>query len=243
MKKIITFLLIIIMTGFCYGVLAQTSFIVYDEQDNVINNGSNVSLTTIVGGTAVYKVKIKNNSASAVTARIYKTIVSEVEGSSNTICSPITNAGGGSCSMGARTAPFTLAAGELSGFAELDFNQGSNAGTSVITYKIVNDNDENDNVSFTVNFSTESSSNMNSVNNFLVYPNPASTNFTIQYDFGPSSYVEVYNVLGKVVAQINPRSAKSSVNIDCSKWEKGYYFCRLYNENKVEKTVKLVVVR
>ena len=80
----------------------------------------------------------------------------------------------------------------------------------------------------------------NPLNDFSVYPNPAVNTFTIANEYGPSSYVEIYNVLGMQVNRIN-FSETGDVKIDCSGWEKGYYFCRLYNDGKIEKTIKLTV--
>lgn len=247
MKKIFTILLIIL--GLQINNYAQSSFELYESNingDNVraITEGARFNISTQIEGEVSFYFLIKNTSTNNVTARVLKTATS-TDGSSTSICSPITvTTTGSTCLTGNLTTPFVLTPNETSNKAEILYYQGPNSGTSTIEFKVFNDSNGDDFVSFTVVFSTEPFLNIgnNMSSNFSIFPNPANNNFTINYDFSPKSYVEIYNVLGKVVARINPKSG-SSFNVDCSKWEKGYYFCRLYNENKVEKTVKLIITR
>ncbi|PLX08171.1 MAG: hypothetical protein C0596_07690 [Marinilabiliales bacterium] len=78
------------------------------------------------------------------------------------------------------------------------------------------------------------------LNEFAVYPNPAVNSFVVSNDFGPNSYVEIYNVLVMQVSRVD-FSSNGETEIDCSNWEKGYYFCRLYNNGQIEKTIKLTI--
>jgi len=75
---------------------------------------------------------------------------------------------------------------------------------------------------------------------FNVYPSPANESFTIENGFGKNSYVEIYNVLGQTVKRIQSNNS-NRISVNCSTWKNGYYVCRLYNDGKAEKTVKIVV--
>jgi hypothetical protein len=216
------------------------SFEITDEDANVITN-TTVLVPTHQNNSYVTKIKVRNTSAGTVSTRITKTyITGPVAGSFNSMCSPTTASSSGQCITGTTTPIFVLNAGELSGWADMDFTQGVNPGISTIQYKVFNINNEADSVIFRITYSTLTSVDLSDNDLFSVYPNPASKTFSIQHNYGNHAVVEVFNVLGKSVAKINS-SAGNQISIDCSKWENGYYFCRLYNEGKIEKTVKLVV--
>jgi hypothetical protein len=242
MKKLFTLLTIFFTLQIGIG-FAQ-SLEVYDSKNTMIN-GETINVTTIYGEELVsYKVKIKNVSSERITFKIHKEIIgSAVEGSNNTVCTPSTESSTGLCEPGDSpvSSDVILKPGEISGYAEFDFTQGSNPGTTIIKYKLINNNDENDFVEFTIEFASPNSlPTLGKVKNLSIYPNPATTNFTIGYEFDSKSYIEIYNVLGKVVEKVNPTSG-NSYNVDCSKWDKGYYFCRVIHNNKVERTLKIVV--
>ena len=80
--------------------------------------------------------------------------------------------------------------------------------------------------------------------NFITcYPNPASTEFTLQYqvlDIKNSS-ITVTNVLGKTIFSVQPKKRANSLNIHTSKWSKGVYFVNLLHNNKNVKTVKIII--
>ena len=79
---------------------------------------------------------------------------------------------------------------------------------------------------------------------FSIYPNPANYEFKINAEISLDSYIEIYNILGKLITKITPSSvSNSSFLIDCSNWERGYYFCRLVTKNKVEKTEKIITTQ
>ena len=238
MKKIFT--LIIVLCALNTFSFAQ-SFEIQDEIGNVIT-GTTVIVPTEISHTSRYIIKVRNNSGSIVTAKITKSYISgPVAGSSNTMCSPTTVTSYGSCVTGLNTPEFILNPSELSGPADLDFSQGVNSGSSTIQYKVWNVNNVADFVIINVTYSTLTAVDLASVKDFNVYPNPAAKSFTIENEFNSNSYVEVYNVLGKVVARISPNQNATNFVVDCSKWDNGYYFCRLFNDDQVVKTIKMVV--
>lgn len=238
MKKV-TILLSVIF-AFAFNVSAQ-SFEILDESDNVIT-GQTIIVPLTIGGDAEFTMKVKNKTGEQVSAKIYRSyLAGPVDGCFTSMCTPITTLStSGTCLTGSSTNLFILNPNEISGDAHMIFNQGSVGGLSTIQYKVINQDNSSDFNFVNVTYSTLTSISTGIAREFLVFPNPAVSSFTIQHNYGTKAVVEVFNVLGKSVAKINT-SADNSVNVDCSKWENGYYFCRLFNDGKIEKTIKLVV--
>jgi hypothetical protein len=240
MKRLSTLLLLICTSVF---VLNAQSFEVYDHQDDLINGETLIVPTTVDGPELYFYFSVKNTSGSQKSVKVLQTLQTlQIEGSLHSICSPNTETATGLCGMpwGSTSATFILNAGETSEEGDFRFTQGPNPGATTILYKAYDVDNESDFITFTVTYSTITAVDFNVLNDFSVYPNPAVNTFTIANEYGPSSYVEIYNVLGMQVNRIN-FSETGDVKIDCSGWEKGYYFCRLYNDGKIEKTIKLTV--
>lgn len=77
---------------------------------------------------------------------------------------------------------------------------------------------------------------------FLLYPNPASqmVQITMPNTSDSLESITLYDVVGKVVRQINSISANQST-IDVSQMEKGVYFVEILTENNTKQIKKLVV--
>ena len=74
----------------------------------------------------------------------------------------------------------------------------------------------------------------NITNNFKIYPNPATNNFTIETENDIKS-VEIYSIQGQKV------STSNSKNIDVSNLSKGMYMVRIEDSNNAIATQKLVL--
>ena len=240
MKKASIVFTLLLSFAFSFSLTAQT-FDILDQEDNVIT-GQNIVIPVTVNGEAEYYLKIRNNSNAEVTARISKLYLDgPVDGSYNDMCSPITIiTTSGACSTGTQTPVFVLSPYEISGEAHIGFEQGPNAGVTKIQYKVFEEGNTSNYRVVNITFSTLTGISDGLATEFSVLPNPAVSTFNIQHNYGPKVVVEIFNVLGKSVAKINS-GTENTFSIDCSKWENGYYFCRIYNEDKIEKTIKLVV--
>jgi hypothetical protein len=75
-------------------------------------------------------------------------------------------------------------------------------------------------------------------NNFSVYPNPASTQWTIKSNDANIGNIEIYNTLGRLVQSIEADA--SEVNIDASNLSSGIYFAKINSQSTSAKTVKLI---
>lgn len=73
-----------------------------------------------------------------------------------------------------------------------------------------------------------------------VYPNPASTNLTIEFSSDVEK-LEIINVLGKVVYSRSDLTASETLRIDVSEYSNGMYFVTL--ENKGNKNIQKVFVK
>ncbi len=65
----------------------------------------------------------------------------------------------------------------------------------------------------------------------IISPNPSSGIFTIQGIPSDSKYIEVYNLAGKIILSEKVNSEK--IHIDLSNREKGIYFVKIFQENKI----------
>jgi subtilisin-like proprotein convertase family protein len=75
-----------------------------------------------------------------------------------------------------------------------------------------------------------------------IYPNPAASQFVIEYDFKVFSSIsmEIKNALGQIVATDEFEGDNGSVQVNSSNWENGTYFVKLISEDK--EIVKRVVI-
>jgi hypothetical protein len=66
-------------------------------------------------------------------------------------------------------------------------------------------------------------------NEFLVYPNPTSNNFTIQIEsnFYLNKIIEIHNAQGILMQTISLKKGIKNIAVDASSWAKGFYFVRV----------------
>ena len=72
---------------------------------------------------------------------------------------------------------------------------------------------------------------------FMVYPNPTSSNATIQVPYGEKFNMEITNVLGEVI--LKQELVNIETTLETSRLNKGIYFINLYNE-KGNQTLRFV---
>lgn len=235
------YLLISAILFLCYfGANSQSFQIVNDANEDI--SGTTIIVATVLDGTVEPHFKVKNVSGSEVSTRISKSYMDgPLEGSFDSMCSPTTiQSPNGTCVTGTQTPVFILNPGEVSGEVHIVYEQGTNHGVTTIQYKVFNTANTSDYKVINFSYSSVTAISPSQVRGFNVFPNPAVNEFIIEHNFGKKAVIEVFDVLGKSVLKLNSDSA-NRFTVDCSKWDNGYYFCRLYNEGKIEKTIKLVV--
>jgi len=223
MKRI--FIIILVLIACTSQMFAQ--LVILNEQDEVITNRT-VNITN-----EIY-FKVKNNSSSDITGiKCYVRISADENAEYGTdaeweFCTT-------GCGLNGACPAFDLAAGAVRDSIHLSFSQ-VNAPSDFMIYTYQQGGEP---AIFTIHIEPLGISNI-TTKSFIVYPSPANESFTIENGFGKNSYVEIYNVLGQTVKRIQNES-NSRISVNCSTWKNGYYVCRLYNEGKIEKTVKIVV--
>ncbi len=118
--------------------------------------------------------------------------------------------------------------------------------TGDITYVFFDMEDPQDSVAFTISYEVTPDFSVAELEEPLelsVYPNPASTSFTINYDLGNnnSANFELVNVVGKTVysTQLDRLASKKEVNV--SQFTPGVYFYRLKNQGETLLTRKVII--
>ncbi|MBR5983582.1 MAG: T9SS type A sorting domain-containing protein [Bacteroidales bacterium] len=223
MKRI--FIIILVLIACTSQMFAQ--LVILNEQDEAITN------TTVNITNDIY-FKVKNNSSSDITGiKCYLRVSADENATYGTdaeweFCTT-------GCGINGICPPFDLAAGAVRDSVHLAFSH-VNAPCDFMIYTYQQGGEP---AIFTIHIESAGISNITS-KSFIVYPSPANESFTIENGFGKNSYVEIYNVLGQTVKRIQNES-NSRISVNCSTWKNGYYVCRLYNEGKIEKTVKIIV--
>jgi hypothetical protein len=81
-------------------------------------------------------------------------------------------------------------------------------------------------------------------NTFAVYPNPANDNVIVTYDMPGigAAELKVFDMLGKVVFNLQLLYNTSSVQINTSEWVPGMYIVQLIAPNQDTRTTKLLLM-
>lgn len=190
------------------------------------------------------------------------TLITNNSGSSidlSLVCDPITGTTGsdmefciGSCYWGitegtvyplSGSDAYTIGAGETSGALDVHFHN-HDSGNPIITYdfKIYEDGNESNAISFTYKYDVNYVVNVDNITNSSIslYPNPATDNFTITVsDDFIGSQIILTNLLGKIVLKQNISSSKQ--NFAINNLGSGIYFYSIVNNNKIVATKKLII--
>ena len=225
MRHIITIIAALIVCA------SQTfaQLVILDQQGNDITN------TTINITNEIY-FKVKNTSSSDIAnIKCYLKVSANEDAVYETdatweFCSI-------QCGINGGCPKFSLAAGAEQ-LVHLEFSQVNNTPCDFLVYTYPTGG--NPTAIFTIHFDSFTGISNATAKSFNVYPSPANESFTIENGFGKNSYVEIYNVLGQMVKHVASDN-NNRISVNCSSWKNGYYVCRLYNDGKVEKTVKIVV--
>ncbi|MBP6531710.1 MAG: S8 family peptidase, partial [Bacteroidia bacterium] len=83
---------------------------------------------------------------------------------------------------------------------------------------------------------------------FSIYPNPATSNSSIQYDLTSigkysKASISISNSLGAIIKTISLKSITNSLDLSIIDFNAGIYFCTLKIDEKVVRTQKLVVLK
>ncbi|MCR4964463.1 MAG: T9SS type A sorting domain-containing protein [Bacteroidales bacterium] len=236
MKNIFTFLLCLIAIS-----LGAQSFTLTYEGSPLVNNAT-INIPTTTGAGVETFVDITNNSQTDLFFRIYQ------EGTWDANVTSITFCAGGTCYVSNQSQELYLAPGATLGsdIANNRFHSAfssSVAGTHSVRYKFVNSDDANDTIAFTINYNVSTGlEEVTRVNKLTVYPNPATTAVTVEYDLNnvSNAYVVVRNLTGMEVCRV-PASVSGKTRVDVSSLRAGVYFYGIESDGRMLSSKKLLV--
>lgn len=221
---------------------AQSLTLTYDDQDV-----SNTEITVDgVLSSEVIKVgiNITNSSDADINIRLKKQETDVVNGTVNSFCI-------GSCYMPETyesNEDFFLLAGETTERDEVyfEFFPEGHSGESTIYYEFWDNDNPDDKVSVTVNYSIVTTSVQSKFNETTLnaYPNPVSgSTVSINYNFAfapNNAKLLVHNILGVEMKTINLQQSAGRLTLDIDDLPKGIYLYSLENNGRKISTKRFV---
>ena len=240
MKKIA---LSLILAVFSMTAFSQSIQLFYNNEE--ASDTLNIFIDRLNDESTIW-ISVKNNTSDSLYVTVHKEVLSELEGSFNTFCL-------GNCfDPSVTTSPTTLnlAAGESSTNDQFHFVYfpANQFGTTTVKYQFYDERINEIPRDLVVNYITQVDGIEEPVTAklFNAYPNPASSNVTIQYDLSGRTAVNdarivITSLVGnKVYTQpLNNTSGKAS--IDISNLVAGIYFYSIEANGQIISTKKLIV--
>jgi len=133
-------------------------------------------------------------------------------------------------------------------FSSHYFHSNTN-GISTVIYTFYDSLNMADSARFTVNWHITPTGVNNlgpvSGNISAVYPNPASSNTSINYSLNNAhvAYLKVFDLLGNELRQMSINPKEGIVNLNVADLKAGIYFCSIIADEKAISTQKLTIVR
>lgn len=242
MKRIIPFIIAV----FSFNSVVSQSLSLSDDS-GPIPNGAVIYLHGDCGVASKIEAKIKvmNNSPSAMNINVKKYQNGVLSGSSNTLCFA-GNSFGSSASVSPSSV--TVGPGEMDSTFSGDYYPKGYYGTSSITYVFYDVNNAGDSVGVTVNFVAlppnvaENNNLKYEISNPL--PNPARNLTIFNYKFSVNSKEVkflVQDLLGNIVIQEPVYDLQGKLTIDVSALKSGVYFYSFLINNKSVISKKLII--
>lgn len=241
MKKIILSLTLIYLGT----ILAFSQSLSLSLGSTTYNNGDSfIMVDTSTNHTMVSYMWITNNSANDIKVTVKKVIIDTVPGSENYFCWT-------SCYM-----PnvyigdtLTIKAGQTNNTHFTgEYEAYGHAGKSKIMYVFYNYNNPTDSVAYICEYHAGSgvgiSNTVKAVSTAKVYPNPAKTAITIDYEIpsnANSARFEIRNILGQTVSDTKLESFEGKQKVDVSGLINGVYFYTLIVDNQSVISKKLII--
>ena len=221
----------------------------WDGQD--IANGATVfvdgEMTDNIYEEFLSHVLVKNNSDRDMSVKARREDIDVVAGSTNYLCWEACYPDDVTESPNA----YTIPAGEMTPetvFAGHYLPQG-NAGTSTIKYTFFNESEPDDQVYFLVSYVISPTSLDDLLSKALIssaYPNPATDQFAIDYEF-PSGVemaeLKLFNIVGQEILKQAISGQSGKIQLSVSDLPEGIYFYSLTINDGATLTKKLIVRR
>jgi hypothetical protein len=246
MKKFL-FLVVLLISGVYAG--AQVLTLHWDGQD--IENGATVNvngeMTDNIYEEFLSHVLVKNNTDRDMPVKARREDIDVVTGSKNYLCWE-------SCYPDDVTESpnaYTIPAGEMTPetvFSGHYLPQGY-VGTSTVKYTFFNENEPDDQVYFLVNYVISPTSVDDILSNALIssaYPNPATNQFTIDFEFPigvEKAELKLFNLVGQEVLSKSFTGINGKIQVSVADLPEGIYFYNLVLNEESAFAKKLIVRR
>ena len=226
------------MKHIIFAILFLSSFFSYSQSLDITGSG-NVSANPCMQAHST--LTVKNISNSSLDVLCEKIIIDTTLGTSNFFCwaancygqntyvSPAAN------TIGAGQADATDFGGYYDAYCD--------PASATVQYCFYPDNDPSDASCVTITYNGSTSSFYESFRALSLtdfYPNPTSNKTTISYVASKNSFLEIFDIFGKNVANI-PLNYSGSLAINTEEFKSGVYFAKLIVENQNISVKKLVV--
>ena len=135
----------------------------------------------------------------------------------------------------------TEASNGTEGFFKINLHPGTIAAFATVQIYVhdINDYNEGDTVTFTMNLEDQLSTGENELSNISIYPNPAEDMLTIS-NISQEGNIELYNIAGAVVSRTATSGSTKEI-IDVSALEPGVYFISFVTLEGIRNTQKVTI--
>lgn len=219
-KSILGFLGLVLSAGMVFGQSYETS--------NVQSWTGGTPSDALLTATA----SVRNVSQDSKVTAVRYNEVSLVSGASHYFCWAVCYTAGGVDDGFESPHPITLNAGELTHVFYADYLPQGTSGISTMEYCFFDTANSTDEVCFQMVFDTENVG-VEDAQTLIVlsaYPNPASDEFTISYQFAndiKNPTIEIYDMLGSKVKSVKLEDLAGKKVIDTSVLPSGMYFYKM----------------
>lgn len=243
MKKVLTLTLTIL-----FGAI-----IAFAQNLSLVHNGSPIEANSVIlfegianNDEMVIELEVTNNSNASMDVMVKKVENFVIPTTVNTFC------WAGLCyppfifiSPNFTTIPAggTSAVGDFSGH----YNPMSIAGLSTISYVFFDNDNHNDSVMVTINYSALTTGiNPNTAEKLVIsepYPNPANqlVNFDYELNDADGAQLSVYSLIGSLVKEIKISNESGTLQLSTDQFQEGFYFYVLSTSGKELKAGRFIV--
>lgn len=248
MKKILLSIIISLFTVF--SVFSQSTLRLFDESNNPIANGSNLSVYGDTASATILSksIWVKNVNSSMLSVKVRKTCVSSVTGTKNTFCW-VTCYNYVACIQ----APFETDTIHIRKDSTCKNFVGEckplgKTGVTSVKYTFFDANNSQDSVYIIINYYAGNAGiNQNELDNIVfsnAFPNPASSYISLRVSVPVSSkknMIVIKDMLGGIVKEVKIVDSEDLIKINVGDLSEGIYFYSLLIDDKIFKTKKLII--
>jgi hypothetical protein len=229
------------------------AIIAFAQNLSLVHNGSPIEANSVIlfegianNDEMVIELEVTNNSNASIDVMVKKVENFVIPTTVNTFC------WAGLCyppfifiSPNFTTIPAggTSAVGDFSGH----YNPMSIAGLSTISYVFFDNDNHNDSVMVTINYSALTTGiNPNAGEKLVIsepYPNPANqlVNFDYELNDADGAQLSVYSLIGSLVKEIKISNESGTLQLSTDQFQEGFYFYVLSTSGKELKAGRFIV--